>query len=208
VNGNRAEVPLVLTKGGAFPPNFDPGAVVREPWGTVTLEFTDASNGTATWTSTYPGYNNGSMPLVRLTQPATAPNESPIGTLSACHSGSWYNPAQSGHGLFVEVLGEPPARSLLAVWYAYLDGAQRWLIGTGAVNGDRATLDMIVTQGAGFPPAFTPASVQRIPWGTLTFQGIDANNARIDWAGTLPGYGSGGMDLTRLTAQFGRECPP
>jgi photosystem II stability/assembly factor-like uncharacterized protein len=207
VNGNRAEVQLFITKGGTFPPNFDPAAVVREPWGTVTLEFTDASHGNAAWTTSYPGYNNGSMPLVRLTQPATGPNESPNGTIAACHSGSWYDPAQSGHGLFVEVLGDPGTRSLLAVWYAYLDGAQRWLIGTGPVVGDHAAMDMVVTQGAGFPPAFDPATVQRVPWGTLTFQGIDANHARIDWNGLLPGYGSGGLDLTRLTSQYGRECP-
>mgnify|MGYP006181454869 CR=1 FL=1 len=25
--------------------------------------------------------------------------------VAACHSGSWYYPAQSGHGIFTEVLG-------------------------------------------------------------------------------------------------------
>jgi hypothetical protein len=68
-------------------------------------------------------------------------------------------------------------------------------------------MDMVVTQGTDFPPNFDPAAVQRIPWGTLTFTGIDASHARIDWNSVLQGYGSGSLDLTRLTGQYGRSCP-
>src|SRR5258706_11939937 len=110
--------------------------------------------------------------------------------------------------MMVEVLGPPEARQLLAVWYTYLDGNQRWLIGTGPVTGDHATLDTLTTHGGQFPPNFDPSTVERIPWGSLSFRAVDANHAHIDWNGTLPGFGSGGMDLTRITLQTGRECAP
>jgi hypothetical protein len=35
----------------------------------------------------------------------------------------------------------------------------------------------------------------------------DCNNGRVDFASTRPGYGSGHMDLTRLTQTAGLTCP-
>ena len=40
-----------------------------------------------------------------------------------------------------------------------------------------------------------------------SFQGIDSGHARIEWNSVLAGYGSGALDLTRLTGQLGRDCP-
>jgi hypothetical protein len=103
------------------------------------------------------------------------------------------------------MLGPPDARQLLAIWYVFLDGQQRWLFGNGPVSGDHATASLSVTHGGQFPPNFDPAAVDVIPWGTLTFRAVDANNAHIDWSSALPGFGSGGMDLVRITNQLGRE---
>jgi sugar lactone lactonase YvrE len=65
---NTVILTAVLTSGGRFPPNFVPGDVEATPWGTLTFSFTDCNNGTASWTSTVPGYGSGSMPITRLTQ--------------------------------------------------------------------------------------------------------------------------------------------
>jgi Pregnancy-associated plasma protein-A len=56
--------------GGRFPPNFDTGQVQGQLWGTLTLTFTDCSNGHVNWQSVIPGYASGSIPITRLTMPA------------------------------------------------------------------------------------------------------------------------------------------
>ncbi|HET7844022.1 MAG TPA: hypothetical protein VFL14_07725, partial [Xanthomonadales bacterium] len=202
VTANRATLAMSIGRGGAFPPNFT-GATI-EPWGTLTLEFTDADHGTATWSTAYAGFSNGSMSFERLA--GVAQGTTPGAGISACTSGSWLNAQQPGHGLQVEAIGPPEARQLLVVWYAYLDGAQRWFIGNGPIVGDTATVPMVSTRGGQFPPNFDPATVVRDNWGTLTFRAIDANRARIDWDAVQPGYTDGGLDLVRLSSLRGYAC--
>jgi hypothetical protein len=204
--GNQVRVPLVIGGDGRFPPDYAVATTRIETWGEVVLQFDDRDHGQATWTSGYPGFSAGRMPLTRLTSLASADAGAPPGGLRACHSGSWYNADQSGHGLQVEVLDRTP-REMVAIWYTYLDGQQRWLYAQGPISGDTATLDVLVTRGGQFPPNFDPATVVRQPWGTLRFRAIDGDHARIDWNSSLAGYGSGGLDLVRLTALAGHACP-
>lgn len=205
-NGDRVRIPLTITRGAGFPPAFDPAAVTREAWGEVELLFDDRDHGRARWTTSHPGYTSGEMPLTRLSQPATGDGGGAIARISACHAGTWYNPAQDGHGLMLQVLGPAEARQLLAIWYVYRDGAQRWLVGQGPVSGDRATLPLVSTRGGEFPPAFDPARVVREPWGTLEFQALDADRARIQWNSVQPGYGAGAMELRRISSLYGNAC--
>jgi len=207
ITGGSARIALSVTTGGDFPPEFVPANVQVQPWGEMVLQFSDVGHGTATWTSTYAGFNNGSMPLTRLTLPSLS-DASPTTGIAGCHSGAWYDPAQNGQGVFVEVLGSGANRTLLAFWYVYLDGAQRWLIATGPISGNRATLTASITRGADFPPAFRASDVVLETWGSLTFTSVDADHATWQWNSTVPGYGSGSMNLTRLTTTSGRACAP
>jgi len=61
-------LPAVLLTGARFAPNFRTGDVKNMPWGTLTFSFADCDTGTASWSSTLPGYGAGSMPIHRLTQ--------------------------------------------------------------------------------------------------------------------------------------------
>ncbi len=64
-------LPAFLLTGAKFPnplSNFDPTAVQRTDWGTLTFSFTDCNNGTASWNSTVAGYGNGSLPITRVSQ--------------------------------------------------------------------------------------------------------------------------------------------
>jgi hypothetical protein len=74
------------------------------------------------------------------------------------------------------------------------------------VQGDRAQIALSTASGANAPPQFDPASVRIEPWGTLGFRAIDADHAVIDWSTTRPGFSSGNMALTRLTAIAGHAC--
>ena len=56
-----------IPAGGRFIPNFDPGAITRPAWGTITVRFNDCNNGVVDYQSTA-GFGNGSMRLVRITQ--------------------------------------------------------------------------------------------------------------------------------------------
>jgi hypothetical protein len=72
-------------------------------------------------------------------------------------TGVWYDPAQSGHGLFLETL---PNGQLLAWWFTFDPaGAQAWFGGTGPQNGGTATVSVVRTQGA----RFAPTSIRATP---------------------------------------------
>jgi hypothetical protein len=70
IDGASVTIPLYTTSGGFFPPNFDPTKITRDPWGTLVLNFTGCSTGTATWTPTAASFlewTAGSMPISRIT---------------------------------------------------------------------------------------------------------------------------------------------
>lgn len=205
--GNEVRVPLVITSGGDFPPRFVPGDVAVQPWGELILRFDSRNGGRALWSSSLPGFGSGEMPIERLTTPASSYDPIDQG-VAACHGGSWYDPDQNGHGLLLEVIGPPEDRQMLAIWYAYLNGQQRWMTALGPVQGASATLAATITSGGGFPPNFNPAAVQTLPWGTLTFTAIDADTATLQWTSSVAGFGSGSMPLSRLTGLSGSGCGP
>ncbi len=120
------------------------------------------------------------------------------GTIDPHFTGSWYDPGQSGQGLSLEVL---PNYRLLAFWFAFNpDGTQQtWLVGTGAYAGNTATLTAVdMPTGGRWIPNFDPIRVVNNAWGTLTLTFSDADHGRVDFSSTL-GYGTGSMNLTRLT---------
>lgn len=75
-------------------------------------------------------------------------------------SGAWFNPAQNGHGLTLEVLDD--GQRLAATWFTFdANGEQAWLIANGSVNeaGMGATMDATLVEGGRFPPNFDPDEV-------------------------------------------------
>ncbi len=126
-----------------------------------------------------------------------------LATIDSSYTGSWYDPAQSGHGFFVEVL---PANRLLAWWFTFSpDGQQSWFGGVGTIVGNTVTMNPVRTTGGRFIPNFNPASVTNQPFGTMTFTFSSCRNGRVDF--NFPeGYGQGTMNLTRLTVPEGLGC--
>jgi hypothetical protein len=131
----------------------------------------------------------------------------PPGTITPALTGSWYDPAQSGHGLHIEVL---PDYRFLAAWFTFdTTGTQQaWFMGVGTYSGNTATVASVVQPvGGRWIPNFDAAEVVNRPWGTLTFTFTDCNHGRVDFDSTAPGYGRGSMNLTRLTQPAGLACP-
>ncbi len=212
---------VALPTGGRWIPNFDPKAIVRNQWGTLTFTFTDHDHGRVDFNSVL-GYGTGSMNLSRLTNVATqSAVDAPIGspgavtsdasgntgaTIGRGFSGSWFDPAQSGHGLMLEVL---PDNRLLALWFAFNPegNQQSWFGGVGTYDGNTATItDVALPTGGSWIPNFDPAKVVRNPWGTMKFTFSDCDHGRVEF-NSIDGYGNGSMDLLRLTMPAGLSCP-
>ena len=120
-------------------------------------------------------------------------------------TGAWYDPQQSGHGLFLEVL---PQSKLLAFWFTFNpEGTQQsWFGGVGSYAGDTATVPVALTTGGRWIPNFDASKVVSNAWGTLTFTFSDCNSGRVEFASTYPGYGNNHMALSRLTLPAGLVC--
>jgi hypothetical protein len=121
-------------------------------------------------------------------------------------TGSWFDPAQSGHGLMLEVLSD---HRLLAMWFAFNPegNQQAWFGGVGTYSGNTATIsDVALPTGGRWIPNFNPDAIERKPWGTLTLTFSDCNHGKVDFS-SVRGYGSGSMNLLRLTQPAGLTCP-
>lgn len=120
------------------------------------------------------------------------------------YSGTWYDPAQSGHGFFIEIL---PGNQMLVYWFTFSpQGDQAWFGGVGPITGSSAIVRGTQTTGGRFIPNFDPATIVRSDWGELRFSFSDCQTGRVDFD-SIAGYGSGSMNLRRLTLPAGLECP-
>jgi murein DD-endopeptidase MepM/ murein hydrolase activator NlpD len=206
ISGNSATIPVVITKGGRFPPAFDPASVTAEPWGELVFTFDAADSGHVSWITDQPGFGDGALSLSRLAGPADINLDDFDTGMPACTSGSWYDPSRSGHGVLLQVASVGGQRRLLATWYAYHDGKQLWLSGNGAIEGNTAEIELTSSTGGGFPPGFDPATVVRKPWGKARFERLDAQRMRLSWQAAADGFDDGELLLQRLTSPFTAPC--
>jgi len=151
-----------------------------------------------------PHANYGMVGVVRVVEGGGGGGGPAHVPITSGFTGAWYDPAQSGHGIFIEVL---PGNQMLAWWFTFSpDGTQQtWFGNVGAIDGDTATVDALQALGGRWIPNFDPANVTQQPWGRLTFQFTDCNHGEVTF--TTPGpYGNGHMDLARITQPAGLEC--
>ena len=203
---NKATIAAMTSKGGRFPPAYDPASVAVEPWGTLEFSFTDANSGQVSWAGSQPGFGSGSMPVARLAGPVDINLDDFDTGMPACTSGTWYDPAQSGHGLLLQVASVGGKRMLLTTWYAFHEGKQVWLSGAGPITGDTAEVPLVASSGGRFPPAFDPDDVVHKPWGTARFERLDPQRMRLTWQASADGYSNGELQLQRLTSTFTAPC--
>ena len=166
-------------------------------WGSVTLTFASANEGTMYWTSSYPGFGNGSQQIKHfLSVGIPAPGAS-SGAFGACYSGNWKEPSKSGHGFEFEVLPTSPP-VLAADWFTFApNGAPVWLYGAGQVSGGSVQMQLVLINGSGaqFPPRFDSSRITQNLWGTATVTFSDNAHAHLSWSSVISGYGSGQIDL-------------
>lgn len=121
-------------------------------------------------------------------------------------SGAWYNPAQSGHGLTVEMLAGDRA---LVFWHVFdPQGEPVHLYIEGNVVGHGIEGQAYLGRGMRFG-SFDRADHTLEHWGSVRLAFSGCNAASLDWQADGPaglGYADGSMPLRRLTGLAGLEC--
>jgi hypothetical protein len=123
------------------------------------------------------------------------------------HSGAWYNPLQSGHGLSIEVIDSE--RSII-FWYVYdLSGRPLFLYAEGINVGDQIQAKVFYFEGMIWGE-FDPASNIRSEWGTMTIMFHDCHNATLEYDSTFlidgEPFGAGQMSLHHLVSIDDLKC--
>jgi hypothetical protein len=122
-------------------------------------------------------------------------------------SGSWYNPAQSGHGFSVEVSANG---QVVFYWYTYHpDGTPTFIIAAGQAQGNKVTAEAFYNTGMHFG-VFDPDERTESPWGTITITFHDCHSATVEYSSTFEhdsmAFGSGSFPIQRLVSIDQLQC--
>ncbi|HET7844791.1 MAG TPA: hypothetical protein VFL14_11610, partial [Xanthomonadales bacterium] len=232
INGTTAVVSVVRTQGTRFIPNFVSADAVNNPIGTLTFNFTSCSTGRVDF-ALDSEFGTGFMNLTRLTTPvgvscggATAASvakamgtgwtqdpffamqarkavETTGGPISGL-TGAWYDPAQAGHGLFMENIGDG---RLLVWWFTFgPNGGQAWFGNIATITGrNSAQIDFLKTQGGRWIPNFNIGNVTNPSLGGATISFTNCDEGVVNY-NLGQGYGQNQMILRPLLRPAGSTC--
>lgn len=125
------------------------------------------------------------------------------------HSGSWFDPANSGVGFNVEIANNADGSGPIALvyWYNFDEQHQFWLLGLSSFEwgASEVTVDLLSNpgdeEGTGFQ---SPPSSEFSNFGTLTLRFDDCDNGTFSY--DMPKYGSGDIAVTRLSRPESYVC--
>ncbi len=140
----------------------------------------NTSNFGGAW-NVYPFFDNGMVLISDVNRGVfiVKPRLQAVTEIKNHHSGLWYNPEQDGHGLNIIVLDN---NRMIIYWYTYdNDGNQIWLLGSGSFENGLATLSVISTNNALFPPNFDADDVEVTEWGIFEIEFEGCNLAEFKW---------------------------
>jgi len=125
--------------------------------------------------------------------------------LEAGITSSWYEPAHDGEGFLLEMLANNLA---VMYWFTYDDqGALDWFVAVGEVRVNRIVFpELYRASGGEFGPGFDPETVQIEPWGTLELD-LDCYGGTATYTSSEEGFGSGTLNVVRLTSIDQLDCP-
>lgn len=123
-------------------------------------------------------------------------------------SGTWYNAAQNGHGVSIEVIDET---RVIAFWYVYdPNGQPVHLYIDGRINGRTINGTAYRASGMRFG-RFDPATLNLDIWGQVDLDVLSCQSVRMRYRGNGPagaGYGTGEIALGRLSQLRDLPCEP
>jgi len=205
IEGNRVVIESFLepVNGTEFGPNFDPDEIELSSAGRSEFLFSGCAGGAVSFKA--PSQRKLRHQLSRLTDLSgvICGTEDQANDGDAI-SGSWFEPATTGQGFVVQRL---PDNRGVVYWFTYdPNGAPYWISGIGPIEGSTLQIDeALVFSGPQFGQAYDPSALQSEVWGSLTLS-FDCSEASADYASVLPQFGSGSIDLIRLTQIAGLNC--
>ena len=154
-----------------------------------------------------PLVTGGSRPDIVINVPAYRAADYPDSTtpyvIGASTTGTWWNAAQSGHGLTVEVLA---GGVVSVIWFVYNDDrSQAWIGGAATAVGNSVTIAAVKPVGAQFPPRFLPADVRREAWGNLRLTFSDCRHGVFEYQKLGTSIWER-IEITRLTQPLAGGC--
>jgi cysteine-rich repeat protein len=201
-SGNTAELVIYETLGGRFD---DPQVVTTLPVGEATLVFHDCEQGQMTYSIDDEGLQ-GAFPMQRVipgsgnTCSELSGSSTQAVDINAGMDGSWYEPATSGQGFFIDAFANPQGTDFIFVsWFTYGDdtaSGQRWLTAQGNFEGSTTVIDVNETTGGSFDDP-RPPSTDKI--GTMSLDFTDCSNALLSYELTDEGA-AGEIPVTRVVA--------
>ncbi len=133
--------------------------------------------------------------------------------IDSTHTGSWFDPAASGHGFNFQLL---PNRIGILFWYSF-DASGRPIFFYGqteqpiGVDAIEARFTTLFVDGMRFGE-FNPNAIRRHSWGSMTIRFPSCASATLSYAGAgSPQFpnaptGSGTLTLSKLADARGFEC--
>ncbi|MFC3194023.1 hypothetical protein ACFODZ_07200 [Marinicella sediminis] len=205
-DGQQIQANMAVSEGALFPPDFDTNDINKSFWGTITISFTADDRMNYAWIPRRDsGFPAGALNMQQLTRMG-AGDVAGSEALNGSYSGSWFNPAQDGHGLAVEVL---PNGVGLIYWYVFdSTGKPIWLLGSGQVSENRLDVSFSTVNGAQFPPNFDSNDLVPQFWGTASIEFNGCNNGLFSWQPdeSRVGFSTGQMTVQRLTQLADLVC--
>jgi hypothetical protein len=199
---------MLLPTGATFGPGFDPDDVQRQAFGSLYFHFPTCGSSAETGSLfIYPRADTGFefLPAFDYQQLTVLVDcQTGVGSANSPLSGSWYDPTHDGEGIILEVQENGSA---LVQWFTYDgDGDQMWVQGVGTISGDTLTVDeLYTTRGPAWGPDYDPGAFEIVPWGSLTMEFSGCDQAEVNYQSTV-GFGSGSLDMVRLTRLLGIDC--
>lgn len=191
-----------VTSGAVFGADFDPDAVVREPWGSMRFVFDQCGEGQLEYSAPEP-FGSDRLAAQQITNlSVTDCAGATAKAVPQGYSGSFFNPARNGEGFLVQT--DADGRTFV-IWFTYdAEGNQAWLYGEAMQETPTGFVaPMIITEGGVFGSSFNAADVQRITWGELEFAFDGCDAAVVTFTTEVVGFESGTTDVVRLTQPVG-----
>jgi hypothetical protein len=117
--------------------------------------------------------------------------------------GSWFNPAQSGHGLTLERVD---AGHAVLFWHTFdTEGRPLTLYVEGRIEGERISGTAYAPSGMRFG-RFDPVELRLPAWGEISLTFSDCHNALLEFRALDPAFGNGSTALTRLLPLADPHC--
>lgn len=145
--------------------------------------------------------------------PGNPGNGGPTFDMEPGLNGNWWNgAARNGEGVQIEISASGDgAMVLVATVYSYgPGGGQIFMIAIGNPSGNRADVDLFVTEGGLWGADFDPEDVTELQWGTGSFTSQSCDSMHMELSPNAQyraqGYTDLSYDLIRLTTPL-VNCP-